>query len=164
LCFVPYVPRKKPIKNPGMDRELDDLLAAIEGAWKQKHGTMRGFVYKKSKGEKGVVPESTWYGWRGGGAAPDFLELRRVARAVGLDVGGVRQDGVDASGSVRLRTSGGGDTLTLETEEVVRLMNNLPEESRKAIRDAAFAANAELHAANPTDAGAEEGSRHARSK
>lgn len=83
-CFSVGVPQRRSKKNPDMDKELDLLLGEIEKAWRGDDPTksLRGLVFKGK--EKGIVPESTWHTWRSGVAIPSLLELRRVAKAVGL--------------------------------------------------------------------------------
>lgn len=153
LCLRERVPRK-PIKDPAIDRPIDKCLDAIEKAWRgnDPKKSLRGLVYKTRDGvpERGIVAESTWHDWRSGKATPDVLELRRVARAVGLDVRLPGQDALDATGSVALR-SGEGVKVKPETADVVELMEGWPEAARVALKKYAFEKNREL-LANPQDA------------
>lgn len=139
------------MKSKTVDKDLDTLLAGIEAAWRaQGHSNLRGLVFKGAR-EKGIIAESTWHNWRKGTASPDHLELRRVARAVGLDLGLVGQGALDPASDLRGNTQAGGAKLKRETQNVVRVMERVPDALREAIMNTVLDMVAEN--SNPLEAG-----------
>lgn len=145
-CFSEEVPTRKK-KSKHIDPELDELLGLIEKAWRDAgHENLIGLTYETSKDENGIVAHSTWYGWRDGSRVPKYLEILRVAREVGLDVGPMIKDGPNTKG---------GPTLTSKMRQMLTTMKGLPEHLQDDILDFAERhAKAWGNTANPPGADA----------
>lgn len=133
-CFSVGVPQRRSKKNPDMDKELDLLLGEIEKAWRGDNPTksLRGLVFKGK--EKGIIPESTWHTWRSGVAIPSLLELRRVAKAVGLNVT-VAPNSASAHYATSPMHGGQGNNLKPETQRMLKIMERGSDSLRAAIMD-----------------------------
>lgn len=148
-CFSEVVARKRTStasKAKHVSPDVDHALGAIERAWREaRHKTLDGLTYKGPE-VTGIVPVSTWFSWRKGTSTPDYEEICRVARAVGLDVRPSRQGEV-----FQLP---GGLTLTTEMRQLLTTMQGLPKQLQQDILDFAERHGRAWAAANPPEAGA----------
>lgn len=85
-CFSEWMPPKKK-KTKDVEPEVDEALGIIEAAWRNAgHDSLVGLTFMKTKKETGIVPSSTWFGWRNGERSPKYVEIHRVSKALGLEM------------------------------------------------------------------------------
>lgn len=145
--------------RPDQKKELHALCNKLEAA-RVDAGYKTAEAFATAAGHS----VSTWHAWRRPNpTSPKFFDLRDFFRVLGWDVKPILHDGAVRVDTDKLNHRGGDrlQSLQPETEEVIRLMDGLPKASRSRIRDAAFAANVELHA-NPTEPGEANGAGRAR--
>lgn len=143
----PGVPQEqKPATQPApLDKEVHAILGEIERAWRRDHTKIDGLVYRP--GQSGIIASSTWYSWRDGTTTPDYVELRRVARAVGCDLR------FFLPGEEPQRSEGA--NLKDETRQVIAIMEALPARERAVLRDLALSVQRTWGTSLPQDPDAE---------
>lgn len=116
---------KKPTKTEEREAAMHPLVRELTGAiW--RIAEPKGWTREKLAEEAGRGV-TTWYGWRNASRDPMLLDLQAFAKAVGLNVRLVGQDGA-------VQQPAGAD-LTSEMRQLITMMDGMPKHVQQDILD-----------------------------